>query len=186
MYLAALELTSLEYTTVINGLFLDYWGFPKVRSYLGSNPIVLDIAGNAAAIPGSGDVPVVFTYSFDIGRLVTALLSEDKWDKETIMIGDKLTWNEFLAIAEEVKGTKFTVTNDDMSTLQQGKITELPGHVAMYPFLPKEALQGMFAGFGIMSEKGHFNFKTEGSLSQRHPEIKTKKARDIVEEAWGT
>ncbi|KAH7371111.1 hypothetical protein BKA66DRAFT_444287 [Pyrenochaeta sp. MPI-SDFR-AT-0127] len=183
-YLKALEGSSLEYTAVINGFFLDYWGFPKVKSYLGPNPLILDIAGNAAAIPGSGDVPGVFTYSFDIGRFVAALLSVTKWDKESVIIGDKLTWNEFLAIAEEVKGTKFTVAKDDLSTLQQGKITELPSQVALYPFFPKEQLQGFFAAFGIMFEKGFFDFKLEGTLNERYPEIKTKKAKDIVEEAW--
>lgn len=50
----------------------------KVKLYLGPNPLVIDIAGNAAAIPSLGDVPVVFTYSFDIGRFVAALLSENK------------------------------------------------------------------------------------------------------------
>jgi hypothetical protein len=65
----------LEYTAVSNGIFLEYHGFSKVKFYLGNLPRVIDMAGNAAAIPGSGNVPVVFSYSFDVGRFVAALLS---------------------------------------------------------------------------------------------------------------
>lgn len=129
-------------------------------------------------------MPVVFTYSFDIGRFVAALLGEDKWEKESVIIGDKLTWNEFLAIAEDVKGTKFKVTKDELETLQKGQITELPSQAVLYPFFPKEMLQGFFASFGVLFEKGFFNFETKGSLNEKYPEIKTRTAKSIVEEAW--
>lgn len=66
--------------------------------------MVVDIENRAAAIPGSGDVPVTFTYSYDAARFVAALLDEPLWDKESKIIGDTVTWNEFLRIAEEVTG----------------------------------------------------------------------------------
>ncbi|KAF2846619.1 NAD(P)-binding protein [Plenodomus tracheiphilus IPT5] len=185
-FVSALDATSLEYTVVMNGFFLDYFGFPKVKSYLGMFPIVIDLANNAAAIPGSGNTSVVLTYSFDIGRFVAALLSESKWDKRSVVIGDRVTWNEFLQISESVKGTKFDVKYDDIATLQKGQPTELPGHQQMYPYVPKEILQNMCAVFGIWFDTGIFDFKTEGSLNEKYPEIKTKSVKAIVEEAWGT
>jgi hypothetical protein len=79
--------------------------------------LAIDIANKTAAIPGSGDVPVIFTYSFDIGNFVTTLLSLSTWEKELYSISDKFTLNEFLAIAEEVRGTKFNTTYDLLDSL---------------------------------------------------------------------
>ncbi|KAF2821232.1 NAD(P)-binding protein [Ophiobolus disseminans] len=182
--LDALNASTLEHASVSNGFFLDYWGFPHVKSYLGPFPVVLDIANNAAAIPASGDVPVAFTYSFDVGRFVGKLLAESEWDKDYTIVGDKLSWNEFLALAEEVKGVKFDVKHDSLETLQLGRISELPGHVPLYPFFPKESLQGMCSMFEMLMAKGFLNLERSGSLNEKFPDVKTKSARELVTEAW--
>ncbi|KAF2649202.1 NAD(P)-binding protein [Lophiostoma macrostomum CBS 122681] len=181
----ALQGTNLEYTTVINGFFLDYYVIPHVKSYLFGITLAIDIANKAAAIPGSGNVPGVFTYSFDIARFIVALLGEPTWDKESYIIGDKVTFNEFLAIAEEARGSKFNTTYDSLDTLKSYKVTELPAHPGSYAFFPKERLQGMCATFGILFEEGVFDFKPEKSLNDQFPDIKTRKVKDLVQEAWG-
>lgn len=183
-YLAQLEVSSLEYTAIINGYFLDYWVIPHVKSYLGGLTVAIDIANKAAAIPGSGNVPVTFTYSFDIGNFVAALLSQSKWEKESYIIGDKVTWNEFLAIAEEARGEKFNTTYDSLEDLKASKITELPDHLNSYPYFPKPMLQGMCSIFGILFEGGFFDFKPERSLNEQFPEIETMTVRELVNEAW--
>jgi hypothetical protein len=98
------------------------------------------------------------------------------------IIGDKLTMNEVLAIAEEATGSKFETTYDSLETLKSGQVTELPAHADMY--FPKPMLQGMLAVFGLLFEQGHFDFKPEKSLNSQFPEIETRKVRDLVEEAW--
>lgn len=102
--LAALKSTSLEWTTVFNGYFLEYFGTPKVKSYMDDASFFVDVANNVAAIPGSGEVAVVFTHSFDVARLVAALLGKDKWPEETYIIGDKVTFHAMVRLAEKVKG----------------------------------------------------------------------------------
>lgn len=87
---------------------------PKVRSYLQPTTLVLDVANDAAGIPGSGDVPVVFTHSFDVAKYTARLLSLDKWEKESYVIGDKLTWNEFRKLAEEAKGMSLWPLRSDL------------------------------------------------------------------------
>lgn len=183
-YLKALEATSLEYTAVNNGFFLDYFVIPHVKSYLGGITMALDIANKAAGIPGSGEVPVAFTYSFDVGDFVAALLTQSAWGKDSYTIGDKVTWNEFLAIAEEARGAKFDTTYDSMEKLKSSQVTELPAHISAYAYMPKPMLQGFMAAFGLMFEQGAFNFKFEGSLNDQFPEIKTRKVKDLVNEAW--
>lgn len=89
---------------MVVGFFLDYYGLPKVKSHVTHFVTILDIAAGKAAIPGTGDVPAVFTYTQDIGKFTAALLTLPKWEKQSYIIGDKLTWNEFLKLAEEVRG----------------------------------------------------------------------------------
>jgi nucleoside-diphosphate-sugar epimerase len=62
------------------------------------------MANNTAAIPGSGNTPVAFTHTFDVAQYVAALIGEEKGDERSIIIGDKLTWNDFISLAEATKG----------------------------------------------------------------------------------
>jgi hypothetical protein len=183
-FVKALEATSLEHTSVLNGYFLDYFVAPKVKSYMAPAAVVLDIANNSAAIPGSGNVPVVLTHSSDVARFVVALMKQPRWEKDSYVIGDKVTWNEFLRLAEEAKGTKFTVVHDSLEKLRSGQITELPSHPALYPFFPKPMLQGFFAAFGIMFEQGEFDFCPSHSLNDEFPDIKPRTVKELVMEAW--
>jgi nucleoside-diphosphate-sugar epimerase len=66
--------------------------------------MVLDMANNAAAIPGSGNVPLVFTHTRDTAKFVVASLDLEKWNVGTYVMGDKMTFNEVLKVAENVKG----------------------------------------------------------------------------------
>ncbi|KAF0316086.1 hypothetical protein GQ607_016695 [Colletotrichum asianum] len=181
--LATLKSTSLEWTAVYNGYFLDYFGTPKVKSYM-------------------DDVPVVFTHSFDVARLVAALLEKSKWPAETYIIGDKVTFHEMLRLAEEVKvqysdgfpfgqfltarpGTKFTVAHDSVEDLQACKLTELPSHRQFYQIYPKEMLHSFLAPFGLNCERGQADLKPSRTLNEEFPEIKAMKAKDVLEQGWG-
>ncbi|KAL6231579.1 hypothetical protein BDW75DRAFT_38768 [Aspergillus navahoensis] len=65
------ETSGLQYTLVSNGFFMDYYGLTKVQSYLRPFVFAVDVANNTAAIPGSGDVHVVFTHTIDVAKYVT-------------------------------------------------------------------------------------------------------------------
>ncbi|EEY16168.1 conserved hypothetical protein [Verticillium alfalfae VaMs.102] len=183
-FFEALDKTQLEWTVVANGFFLDYWGFPHVKSYLQPITLVLDLAANRAAIPGSGNTPVIFTYTRDVAKFTAKLLTLDKWEPESYIIGDKVTWNEFVKTAEQVRGKPIEVSYDSIETLKSGKITELPSHQYAYPFFPKEALQGLFSTFGRWFEEGVFNFQPKKSLNDLFPEIKTTTVKEILEIQW--
>lgn len=99
-----LKKSDLEWTVFHNGIFLDYFGGPAMKSYLKPNVFVLDMANKVAAIPGDGNVPVTFTYSFDLARFIVASLDLDKWPHENKVIGDEMTWNEFVSLVENTLG----------------------------------------------------------------------------------
>ncbi|KAJ6180935.1 hypothetical protein N7519_011396 [Penicillium mononematosum] len=184
-----------EEAKVTNGFFMDYYGLPRVKSYLQPFVFALDMAQNGAAIPGSGNTPVVFTHTFDAARFVTTLTSQANWPKQSVIIGDKKTWNEALAIAEEIKGvldgvltvnsgTKFNVAYDDVGKLSTFQVTELPSHSALYPFLPKEQLQYILAVFGRWMDAGDFDLPEIDTLNSRFPEIQPRTLRQVMEEGW--
>lgn len=87
---------------------MDYFS-PSLKSYLKPWTIIIDIENKSAAIPGSGNDLVTFTYSFDVAKFVVAALSLDKWPREMRVIGDTMTWNEVLRLAEEARGLHFPI-----------------------------------------------------------------------------
>ncbi|CAG7559176.1 unnamed protein product [Fusarium equiseti] len=181
-----LRKTNLEWTSIHNGFFVDFWGSPTTKSYLHNAATFLDIKHRTAAIPGSGDVPVTFTFSKDVARYVAAFLDLEKWEQRTFIIGDKVTMNEMVKIAEEATGDKFTVTYDDVETLKKGQLTELPGHVPMYNFVPKAVLQSVMAAYGLWVETGGFDLDESRTLNKEFPDIKPISVKNFLREAWGS
>ncbi|KXJ85568.1 hypothetical protein Micbo1qcDRAFT_198786 [Microdochium bolleyi] len=178
------ESKTLEYTEVHNGYLFDYFGVPKIPSYMTPFTIVIDMPHNTAAIPGTGNERVTFTHTRDVARYVAALLDLEKWDLETTVEGETTTWNEFVKLAEEVKGTKFNVTYDGPELYENGKVGELPSHVPMYPFFPKEALQGLAAAFNLQFVQGMADLSGDVTHNKLFDEIKPWGARDVLERAW--
>ncbi|KAK0949664.1 hypothetical protein LTS01_025772, partial [Friedmanniomyces endolithicus] len=62
---------------------------------------------------------VTMTHTRDIVRFVVAYLGMPDWQKQLHLFGDRLTLNEIVDIAEEVKGTTFEKTFDDIDRLQE-------------------------------------------------------------------
>jgi nucleoside-diphosphate-sugar epimerase len=105
------EAQNLEYTVVHNGMLLDYWTTKPTE--MSPFSLVVDVAHKAAAIPGDGNTPVAFTHTSDIARYVAALLDEKKWDIESTIVGDKVTWNEFVKLAEAAQGKLLYVSKSE-------------------------------------------------------------------------
>ncbi|KAK7219672.1 hypothetical protein V2G26_007675 [Clonostachys chloroleuca] len=175
-----LRSTDLEFTTVYNGTIIDQVGTPHIRSHMGVYGIHIDMAGRAAAIPGSGEDVVSFTYSFDIARFVEAALGLEKWETEMYCYSDNITHNEILRIAEETVGCKFDVAYDPIQKLEQGEMTELPIHQASYKRFPKPALQRRFSLFGLYHVHGICYMPHEKSLNKIFPYIKTHTVADLM------
>ncbi|KIX93964.1 uncharacterized protein Z520_10301 [Fonsecaea multimorphosa CBS 102226] len=178
--IAELQKTDLEWTRLHNGYFLDYFGIPYIESNMTPVAFAVDMANKAAAIPGTGNDMTAFTYTKDVAKFVVAALDLEHWDEALFCYGDKVTWNEFLAIAEEMRGSKFTVAYDSAEKLASGEMTELPSHPAIYPFWPKPYFQQYFSKFGLYVMKGLFNFPEDATLNKKFPEIKPTTVREML------
>ncbi|OHF01630.1 hypothetical protein CORC01_03120 [Colletotrichum orchidophilum] len=159
----ALKKTNLEFTTWHPGYFADYYVCPPLKSHLKSIVMAVDVVNNKAAIPGSGNVPVAFTFTRDLAKFVAASLTLPMWETETYLVGDKLTWNQLVDLAEAAKGVKFDVTYDSVE---------------------RRAGTNLFAKFGLMFERGVFDFKVDVSIAQEFPDIKLRSMKELLEEAY--
>lgn len=104
--ITALQKTHLEYTVIYNGLFTDYYATPAIKTYLPAMPFYVDLEHNTAAIPGLGNTPIAFIHTFDLAKYVDLILDFETWETEYCVIGDKLTWNEFVDYAQTIKGLR--------------------------------------------------------------------------------
>lgn len=100
-----LRRTDLEWTTFHIGYFLDYFGVPHIKSRMTPVSMQVDIANNAAAIPGAGDDLVSFTYSYDVAKFVEAALELPHWDEVSYVVGDTCSLNDVVKMAEEARGS---------------------------------------------------------------------------------
>jgi hypothetical protein len=182
---AQLRETSLEWTEIATGYFLDYWGMPHIKSKMTPDLPVLDIVHGVAGIPGTGNEPISFAYTYDVARVVAEVLKMPKWDEATFIMADKLTWNEFLALAESTCGRKFDVSYDDVTKLTAGDITELPNHREAYHDFPKEELRKMYSGLGLSMAQGTFDLDVGRSVHLQFPHIKMLTVRGMLETVWG-
>lgn len=180
-----LDSSNLEWTAFNVGWFLEYYGMPHVETYIPQASFVVDMANRHASIPGDGKQMMTFTYTKDVAKFVVEALSLPAWDRNTYVIGDKMTWEEFVKVAEEARGgEKFTVTYDSVEKLKAGQITELPGQVAAYSSFPKEWMQKLFSVFGFWVTEGIFDFPEEKALNEVFPHVEVTTVRDMLQNAW--
>ncbi|KAB8236597.1 NmrA-like family protein [Aspergillus alliaceus] len=182
--LQELEKTSLTYTAFYVGMFMDYYGSPLLQSHVSRFPMFVDIASKRAAIPGSGTEPVVFTHVLDIARFVVRTLDLTDWPKESYVIGDRVTLQELVRTAEEVKGTRFRVTYDSKEALEGGHITELPAYSSVLSIMGKEQGLNLFSMVGLWVAGGEMDLKPAFTLNERFPDIKTLSFKQFLEISW--
>lgn len=99
-----LKRTKLQYTRFAPGFFMDYWGMPHVKTNLKPFTFGIDMADCQAAIPGDGNSPLSLTYSRDHAKFVVRTLELDEWSEFSVGVGDDLSFNEMLRLAEESRG----------------------------------------------------------------------------------
>ncbi|UPX17228.1 uncharacterized protein EKO05_0007594 [Ascochyta rabiei] len=179
--LEVLRKTDLEWTQVHNGLFLDYYGMPHVKTYLNPPVNFVDIAHKTAAIPGTnGNEMINFSYKKDVGKFVVAALGLPKWEEVLCCYSDQATISEIVKLGEEATGEKFKVVYDSVEKLRRGEITELPTHQYLYNSFPKPLLAELLSKFGLWAVMGIMFYPKEESLNEKFPDIKTISVREMV------
>ncbi|KAM0229698.1 hypothetical protein ACHAPO_009768 [Fusarium lateritium] len=178
-----LEKTNLEFTLISIGQFLDYWAAPRIPTHIGAANIQIDPENRVAVIPGDGNNPVVMTHSTDAAKFTVALLDVPSWKRRHSTIGNRLTLNEAVKLAEEVMGVKFNVKYFTIEEMEKGEIEFTP---TMKKILPEEMQDGMkavLAKAGIGMAKGNVDIQDKGDLTLVFPSLEPLTVRQVWE-AW--
>ncbi|KAI8321879.1 NAD(P)-binding protein [Martensiomyces pterosporus] len=101
---AALKESSVSYIFVNNGFFSDYTIGPFLW---------WDVPNKSINIVGDGSAKNSFTSRADVAKYTIAVLkrAEEFKNQDVRFAGDTLSFNEWVALAEQESGSKFTVTN---------------------------------------------------------------------------
>lgn len=178
----ALSKTNLQYTRISVGTFFDWWGKPAgLKTEIVDLPWVLDIKNARAVIPGTGKEKVSMTYSVDVARFVVRLLDEERWDREVGLVGQDVSFEELVRVAEEVTGRKFDVGYDGREKLERGEVgvlcedeEESEKWREVLNLFGKLVVEGLMT---VPDEKGY-------RLNERFPELKVLTAEEMIRQCW--
>ncbi|KAJ5175322.1 uncharacterized protein N7482_001199 [Penicillium canariense] len=176
-----LKASALKYTRVIPGFFMDYWGMPHAETNLQPYTFGIDIAGGVAAIPGDGKDVICMTYTRDLASYMVKMLDLDEWPEFSVFVGDEVTYNGLLSLAEEITGKKFQVTYDSLDQVHAGNVTVPPMPSDMGS---PEEMKEITALVSRLVVAGVFDLPKENRLSDRFPEVRPMKMREFLEKCW--
>lgn len=121
----ATQASGLEYTRFSCGLFTNTLGVGTPinpdEAIAGYRPIpfMIDVVAGTADIPGTGNEPIVWCTTQDIGRFVAASLDLEKWELDIGMAGDTKSANEVVAMLEQITGRKLLKKYQSLRELEK-------------------------------------------------------------------
>ncbi|KAK7459654.1 hypothetical protein VKT23_009636 [Stygiomarasmius scandens] len=118
--------TPFEFTKFNCGIFTNYFGYGSPKSkpgfsphgHLKAFPYVVDISTGTADVPGDGNNKICYTTAEDVGRFVAEATQLEKWEEDSTMMGDLVTINEVIAMAERITGKTITPKYNTLEDLQ--------------------------------------------------------------------
>jgi nucleoside-diphosphate-sugar epimerase len=181
--IAAVEKTKLEYTRIVNGWFLDYYGMPHWPTHLHPWNSIVNVAEKWAVIPSDGSGEATFITTRDLAKFISGLLHLSDWDDVTCIAGDTISFNALLELAQEVRGCKFEVAHDSLESLKSGKISfsdRFPPTGISDPVEHERFLATLHYEAGT----GKFKVPSMQRLNERLPEINITTVRQLLESSW--
>ncbi|OJJ31616.1 hypothetical protein ASPWEDRAFT_72512 [Aspergillus wentii DTO 134E9] len=179
---AALKKSSLQYTRVVPGFFMDYWGMPNVRTNIDPLTFGINIAKGQAAIPGDGNDVISMTYTYDMAKVLVRALDLEEWPEFSVIVGQDVTYNQLLRWAEEIRGKKFQVVYDSADKINQNQVTvpPMPDGIGY----SEEEIQEMTALVSRLTVAGAFKLPVENRLNARFPGINLVSVKEFLTNAW--
>ncbi|CEI70483.1 hypothetical protein FVEN_g1013 [Fusarium venenatum] len=176
-----LKKTNLEFTLISIGQFLDYWAAPRIPTYIGAANIQIDPENRVAIIPGDGNNPVVITHSTDAAKFTIALLDLPSWKRRHSIIGNRLTLNEAVKLAEEVMGVKFNVKYFTIEEMERSEFELTPSMKKILPEEMHEGMKAILAKAGIGMAKGNIDIQDKEDLTIMFPSLEPLTVRQVWE-----
>jgi hypothetical protein len=168
-----LEKSNLEFSLISIGLFLDYWAAPRIPSHIRGANILID----------PENTPMCLTHSTDAAKFTIAFLDTPSWKRRHSIVTNRLTLNEAVKLAEEVKGVKFNVKYFSVEEMERGELDLTP---SMKMALPEEMhgdMKAMLTLAGIGIARGNNDIKANDDLVVEFPNLEPLTVKEVWE-AW--
>ncbi|EGR48278.1 uncharacterized protein TRIREDRAFT_107896 [Trichoderma reesei QM6a] len=172
----AVKKSGLEHTRFITGIWMNVWGVGAPRDEEGARAgyagpaFLADIKAGSITIPGDGTGKISTTHMVDVGRYAAAALDFDKWEPDSVVVGDEFTVNELADKIERVTGR--TLTRDYIS---------LEAINAVLAGGPDPGTQMIHEFFKSIAEGGH---ALTPNVNQRVPEVEPIKVEEFLKKHW--
>ncbi|KAK9778850.1 putative NmrA-like family protein [Seiridium cardinale] len=191
-----LEQTStLEYAYIYPGMFMDYFGLPRVASSLRPLCFFVDPEKGLAVLPDDGEAKMSMTFTTDATRYIALALELDKWPRILSTVASTVTLNELVRLVEKSLGRKLEVHYQPVEKLIKHEGADLPTNVEIAKQYPErfpgglKELRGLIADLEAGVALGAYNLEDlDGHLDLvKAFEGKApppRRIEDLIEEAW--
>lgn len=178
---------------------MDYWGMPHAKTNLQPCVFGIDIANGVAAIPGDGNDVICMIYTYDLANYLVRMLELEDWPEFSVFVGDQVTYNEILAIAEDIRGKlesncfkkhwlkdyqlgeKFNTSYDGVDQINAGSVTVPPMPSTMGS---PEELKEVTVLVSRLTVAGVFDLPKDNRMSDRFPEVRPVKFKEFMAKCW--
>lgn len=190
-----LEKTSLEFSYIYPGMFMDYFGIPKVQTHLRELCFFLDPENGAAAVPGDGSAKMSMSFTTDVAKYAALALELDTWPRVMTTAASTVSINELVRLTEQCLGRKLDVKYQSIDDLLSHKNIILPQNVSIAERFPHRFPQGLPQLRGLIADLeagvalGAFDFeKLENGLDLveefRGRTSSPRTIESLLEDAW--
>jgi hypothetical protein len=189
--------TTLEYTYVYPGMFMDYFGLPRVESALRPLCFFVDPEKGQAVLPDDGEAKMSMSFTKDAVRYMALALDLDKWPRVLSTAASTVSLNELVQLIEDSLGHKLEVRYQPVGKVLKHEVIDLPTNVEIARDYPQrfpgglDQLRGLIADLEAGVALGAFDFdKLTGHLDLvKEFEGKApapKRIEDLVAQAWSS
>ncbi|KAH7303974.1 hypothetical protein B0I35DRAFT_363994 [Stachybotrys elegans] len=187
----------LEYTFIYPGMFMDYFGLPRVQSCLRQLCFFIDPENGVAVLPDDGEAKMSMTVTIDAARYIVLALELEKWPRIMTTVASTVTLNNLVKLVEQSMGKKLQVSYQPVEKLLKHEVIDLPTNLEIPNWQQDRFPEGMSQLRGLIADleagvalgaydldalSGHLDLVKEFEGKAPPP----KRIEELIEEAWGS
>jgi len=186
---------TLEYAYIYPGMFMDYFGLPRVPSSLHQLCFFVDPENGTAVLPDDGEARMSMTFTTDAARYLALALELDKWPRIMTTVVSTVSLNQLVALVENSLGRKLDVRYQPAEKLLKHEAIDLktnldiasrfperfPGGVQQLRALIADLEAGVALGaYDLRNLSGHLDLVKEFEGKVTAP----KRIEEVIRQAW--
>ena len=184
--------STLEYTYIYSGMFMDYFGLPQVSSSLRPLCFCIDPESGLAVLPGDGEGRMSMTFTTDAARYLVLGLGLNKWPRIMTTVTATVSMNELVRLFEKTLGHKLKVLYQPVEKLLKHETIDLPINLTIaknYPDRFPQGIRGLINDLEACVALGGYDLSKLGEHLDLVKEFEGKAPpprtiESLIEEAW--